>query len=64
MQLIAGLPSGVEALIHFRTLTGASGSYVYAGLGTTCRGLRRELSSERSYGAGGGGRGTFIVHTN
>jgi len=25
---------------------------------------RREVLSERSYGAGGGGRGTFIVHTN
>jgi hypothetical protein len=25
---------------------------------------RSEILSERSYGAGGGGRGTFIVHTN
>ena len=25
---------------------------------------KREVLSERSYGAGGGGHGTFIVHTN
>ena len=32
--------------IHSRTSTGTSGSYVWAGLGTTCRGRRREVLSE------------------
>ena len=32
--------------IHSRTSTGNSGSYVWAGLGTTCRGRRREVLSE------------------
>src|SRR5271165_4119661 len=32
--------------IHSRTSTGTSGSYVCAGLGTTCRGRRREVLSE------------------
>jgi hypothetical protein len=30
-------------LIHSRTFTGTSGSYACAGLGTTCRGRRREV---------------------
>src|ERR1700690_4288637 len=32
--------------IHSRTSTGTSGSYVWVGLGTTCRGRRREVLSE------------------
>jgi hypothetical protein len=38
-------PAGA-GLIHSRTPTGTSGSYAYAGLGTTCRGRRREGLSE------------------
>src|SRR5258706_4717397 len=33
-------------LIHSRTFTGTLGSYACAGLGTTCRGRRREVLSE------------------
>src|SRR5260221_11607595 len=32
--------------IHSRTFTGTLGSYACAGLGTTCRGRRREVLSE------------------